>query len=376
MEDKRNNKKKLALPLLVCLICLGSLGLLQQQAGAAAAPELRLTQHVVQDQRAGMKAMVAVTPSDWRFSGQAVWDGQSIAYPARVSFQADGPADGARVTYLPMENYNYLTGRPVGQRLNGIIMQPAMNAEQYLRQTFQNLRPQAGNVSIQASRPDWLMQMMQQNVPGAQQEINRSGMQGQASADAAELHVTYTEGGHRWEERLYTGIQYSNMILPTGMRPTFTSWMTMGVVSKRAHAGKYQAHQAAFEIIEKNASLDPQWLLAMATVGRQLIDRQMYTLKRDFQAAQAMVAAKRQITQDMLETTRQREASNDRIARMRSDTMLGIDRYESSEGRLALPSGYNNAWEKKNGDIIMTDSHLFNPNEHDPGEWTKIQRAR
>lgn len=99
-------------------------------------------------------------------------------------------------------------------------------------------------------------------------------------------------------------------------------------------------------------------------------------MKRDFQAAQAMVAAKQQITEDMRQSFREREASNDRIARMRSDNMLGIDRYESSEGRLALPSGYNHAWERKNGDIIMTDNNLFNPNEGDPGEWSKIPRAR
>ncbi len=99
-------------------------------------------------------------------------------------------------------------------------------------------------------------------------------------------------------------------------------------------------------------------------------------MNQDFNAGQAMVAAKQQITEDMRQSFRAREASSDRIARMRSDAILGIDRYESSEGRLALPSGYNHAWEKKNGDIIMTDSSLFNPNEGDPGQWNEIPKAR
>lgn len=209
---------------------------------AEAASETRLARHVVHDRNANMKAMVAVTPSDWQFRGQALWDGQSIAYPARVSFQADGPADGARVSYFPMENFAYLTGWPVGQRMNGLISLPAMSAEQYLRNQFQNVRPQATGVRISAARPDWLVALVQQNVPAAQQDIARSGMQGQASADAVEMTVTYTEGGQRWEEHLYTGILYTNVVLPTGMRPTFSSWMTSGVVSKRAHAGRYQTH--------------------------------------------------------------------------------------------------------------------------------------
>lgn len=350
--------------------------------GAAAVPpeprptEIRLSQHVVHDRNANMKAMVAVTPSDWSFRGQAVWDGQSIAYPARVSFQADGPADGAQVSYFPMENFTYVTGQPVGQRMNGFISLPAMNAEQYLRALFRNIRPQADNVKITINRPDWLVTMMQQNVPTAQQDISRSGMQGQASADVAEMSVSYSESGQRWEERLYTGILYTNVVLPTGMRPTYTGWTTTGVVSKRVHAGKYQAHQAAFEIIEKNATVDPEWFTAVAIVGQKLIQRQMYELKRNWRAAQDMVAAKRQITEDMLQSFREREASNDRISRMRSDAILGIDRYESSEARLALPSGYKHAWEKKNGDIIMTDSPLLNPNEGDPGQWNKIPKAR
>lgn len=371
--------KKLRARKAVWFICLLALAQWVFSSGnaEAATPELRLTQHVVHDQSANMKAMVAVTPSDWRFSGQAAWDGQSIAYPARVSFQADGPADGAQVRYLPMENYNYVTGRPVGQRMNGIVMLPAMSAEQYLQTLFQNLRPQAANVSIvKRHRPDWIMTLLQENVRAEQNNIVRSGMQGQASGDACEITVTYSEGGQRWEECLYTGISYVNVVLQTQMRPTFTAWTTSGVVSKRAHSGKYQAHQAEFEIIEKNAEVDPEWFIAMAGVGQQLIQRQHFELRRNFKAAQDMVAAKRQINESTRQVIRERQASSDRIARMREDSILGIDRYQSSEGRVGLPSGYKHAWERKNGDIIMTDSPTFNPNETNPGEWGEIQKSR
>ena len=348
-------------------------------AGAAQAnPDIRLTRHVVSDPNSNnMTAMVAVTPADWRFSGQVVWDGQSITYPARVGFLAQGPADGAEVRYFPLEYYTYITGRPVGQRMNGSIMLPAMSAEQYLRTLFQNARPQAGNVTVsQVTRPQWMTALLQPQVAAAQQAINQGGMQGQSSGDAAEMTVTYTENGRRWEERLYVAILCDNIILNTQMRPTFTGWTTTGVISKRAHAGTYQKHQAAFEIIEQNAEVDPEWFIAVATVGQKLIQRQHYEIRQGWQAAQEMVAAKRQINESTRQVIRERQESADRIARMREDSILGIDRYQSSEGRVGLPSGYKHAWERKNGDIVMTDSPVFNPNETNPGEWNEIPKSR
>ncbi|SBW10511.1 exported hypothetical protein [uncultured delta proteobacterium] len=360
------------LPVLLVLLVVP-----QAIRAAEAPPDLRLARHVVMDNNSGMKAMVGVVPADWRFSGQAVWDAQSMAYPARLSFTAEGPADGARFQYFPMENYNYLTGRQPGQRINGFVMLPAMSAEQYLQTFFRNARPQASDVNVsKAGRPDWLMSLMQPEVAAAQQNINQSGMQGRAFCDAADITVTYAEGGQRWEERLYLGIIYNQMVLNTQMRPEFTSWVTSGVISMRAHAGKLGAHRAEFEIIENNSAADPEWAIAMTTVGQQLIQRQQYEIQRGWQASQQMIAAKRQINESARQVIRERQESADRIARMREDSILGVDRYDSGGERLGLPSGYKHAWQRNNGEIVMTDSHLFNPNERNPGEWNELNRAR
>ena len=344
---------------------------------AESPPDLRLARHVIMDNSSGMKAMTVVTPADWRFSGQAVWDAQSIAYPARVSFTAEGPADGARFQYFPMENYNYITGKQPGQRLNGFVMLPAMSAEQYLQTFFRNARPRASGVNVsKTGRPDWLMSLVQPEIAAAQQNINQSGMRGRAFADAADMVLTYAEGGQNWEERLYLVVIYNQMAMGGQMGAEFTSWLTSGVVSMRAHAGKLQAHRAEFEIIENNAGADPEWAIAMTTVGQQLIQRQQYEIQSGWQASQRMIAAKRQINESMRQVIRERQESADRIARMREDCILGVDRYDSGGDRLGLPSGYKHAWQRNNGEIIMTDSHLFNPNERNPGEWNELNRAR
>ena len=367
--------KRSVFPLAV--LCILFLSAAQAVRAAETPPELHLARHVVMDNNSGMKAMAAVTPSDWRFSGQAAWDAQSIAIPARVSFYAEGPADGAQFRYFPMESYNYVTGRPVGQRMNGFVMLPAMSAEQYLQTFFRNARPQASNMNVsKTGRPDWLMSLMQPEIATAQQNINQSGMQGRAFCDAADITVTYAEGGQRWEERLYLGIVYNQMILNTQMRPEFTSWITTGVVSMRAHEGRLQAHRAEFEIIENNSAPDPEWLMAVATVGQELVKRQQHELQRGWNAAQQMIAAKRRINESARQVIRERQESADRIARMREDCILGVDRYDSGGDRLGLPSGYKHAWQRNNGEIIMTDSHLFNPNERNPGEWNELNRAR
>jgi len=40
-----------------------------------------------------------------------------------------------------------------------------------------------------------------------------------------------------------------------------------------------------------------------------------------------------------------------------------------------LPSGYNNAWANRNGEYIVTDSHLFNPNVELDGNWQKLKKT-
>lgn len=342
--------------------------------------EMRLEQHVIHDSQANLKAMVAVTPQGWKFQGQAVWDMQSIVYPARVSFQVNGPSDGAGVVYAPMENYDFvqpdITGTPAGQRRNGIIRMPPAPADQYIQAKFREIRPMAANVAVKKNhKPKWLIETFEQSVKPFREDFAKSGLQGQVTYDLAEIVFEYTENGKRYEERMYTGIIYTSMVIPSQMRPVYTTWLTAGIFCSRAYTGKYEAHKLDFEIIEQNSQADLRWMTAMLTVGQKLVKNEIGNIKARGEIQRQMTQASKSLTASTRDVIRERQASMDRISQKRSDVMMGVERYETSEGNVALPTGYKYGWERKSGEIILNDNPLFDPNVGDAGQWNKIEKA-
>jgi hypothetical protein len=69
----------------------------------------------------------------------------------------------------------------------------------------------------------------------------------------------------------------------------------------------------------------------------------------------------------------------DRISQARSDTMRGIARYDIGGGEhVELPNNYQHAWRGENGQYIVSNDPLYNPNT-DPNSgtnWTQLQQAR
>ena len=59
------------------------------------------------------------------------------------------------------------------------------------------------------------------------------------------------------------------------------------------------------------------------------------------------------------------------------DYLRGIDRYNESDGRISLLSGYVKAWSDGNGSYIVTDQHLYDPNVNGPGgTWHEMEHSR
>ena len=71
------------------------------------------------------------------------------------------------------------------------------------------------------------------------------------------------------------------------------------------------------------------------------------------------------------------QRSNETSANNFSDYMRGVTPYKSTDGHvMKLPSGYTNAWENANGEVILTNTNGYDPNRELNGNWREINKVR
>ncbi len=365
-------KKRLILLISIAAVLISSL-----PAFCKGPAEMKLAQHVITDTEANMKAMVVTAPAAWKFEGGVLWDFQSIALPARVQYRVTGNSDGAEVFYVPLMNFHYqspmLVSPPVGRPHNGTTFMPPMKAEEVIKEMFLSIRPNASGTTVKSvSRPKWLDEYVGQLTEQARAAA--AGQNMKIDYDVAEIVFEYTEGGKKYEEHMSTSTGYLMTVLQTGQQSVYTMWSSDPIFCRRAYSGKYQAHAAAFEIIEKNSRSDPRWQAAVAAVGNRLIQNQITSIKAGGEITRQMVAEANKLRSEQTRVFEDRQAAYDRINRKRGDALIGVDRYNTSEGNTALPSGYSHVWERKSGEIIMNNNPNFNPNEGDAGQWRQVKR--
>jgi hypothetical protein len=60
-----------------------------------------------------------------------------------------------------------------------------------------------------------------------------------------------------------------------------------------------------------------------------------------------------------------------------SKYVRGVENYVTPDGKakVTLPSGYSNVWTNGNGEYILTNNSLFNPNQQFSGTWLQAKKA-
>ncbi len=83
-----------------------------------------------------------------------------------------------------------------------------------------------------------------------------------------------------------------------------------------------------------------------------------------------------QISDMIMDSYNQRQATMDRLSNQFSQAIRGVDEYSDPlSGRdVELPGGYGHAWSNALGEYIVTDDPNFNPNIGSNATWELMQR--
>ena len=278
----------------------------------------------------------------------------------------------------PQQNGQADGGYPVMEMPEGVE-----GWRQWLQQTgIPQSLPDATNVQVrdfgivQELQPimQQLVSPMQQNAAQMNQQNQMLGMYGNNFADGAfyASHVTFERNGQRWEQLSLTGVYWLGMTMEYGRQ---LWWGTTPGRTFTAPEGTLSQHLPTLIAVADSLRATPQWS----------------KMKTEHAAKLSGIAAKG--ARDGAEITRKGMENVRRINQQTSDIIAST--YDPNAGdksqrdfinmihevkdyndpndpgtSVQLPSGYNKAYSNGNGEIIMTNDVLTDPNSQNLGPHT------
>jgi hypothetical protein len=108
-----------------------------------------------------------------------------------------------------------------------------------------------------------------------------------------------------------------------------------------------------------------------------LTQQQMQRIRAAGELSRYISQTHNEISDMMMKSYENRQASEDRINKNWSQYMRGVDEYYNpvEQRPVELPSGFKNAWVNGRGEYIVTDSVNFNPNVELDGNWQQLKKA-
>ncbi len=263
----------------------------------------------------------------------------------------------------------------------GCDIMPPVSAADYLRRSVAPSVRQEARVLVVEPIPD-VAEELQQYAQRIQQSSAAQGIRAQVRADVARLRLAYSLGGQPVEEWL-TAITSSGGV-PAPTYNMYTGQMGQAlfyncgadhIVALRAPQGQLDAHERFFRMVLSTVRIDPQW---QARVMQVIANMTASDIKGARDRSAIIAQSNRDISNIINETYENRNRSQDRIMEGWSQYMRGVETFKNpyTGETVELPNQYGHAWAGPNGEYIVTDSGLFDPNVTLRGDWTRLEQVR
>ena len=107
-----------------------------------------------------------------------------------------------------------------------------------------------------------------------------------------------------------------------------------------------------------------------------MIQGQIQNIRQIGQLSRYVSQTSNQISDMIMDSYNQRQATMDRLADSFSQAIRGVDEYRNpfEDRPVELPGGYNHAWANALGEYIVTDDPNFNPNLGSNSNWEPLSR--
>lgn len=298
------------------------------------------------------RAFTLLVPKGWRTEGgitrvnplQAGGPGNAVG--AKIDFSVKRDAAGSvMLRWLPSIQYVDTRGTmmaqmfPPGTVYNGMPVMPLGSAAEFLaRVVLPYVRP--GATDVQAVEQKALPEAVR--AYQAQARANGLAQMG-VTYDAALLTVAYTEGGVRYREVMYTGLENLGPVAG-GM------WSNKDTLVARAPDAEFDAWKGVGETIRSSVKLDPAWVQG--------------ELRGQAQRSQHVLETQQHLQNADREIVENRQRTNAEIRNDQYLTLTGQEDYVNPHTR-EVERGTNewqHRWIDEGGNVLYTNDGGYDPN--------------
>jgi hypothetical protein len=348
------------------------------------AAQVVMTPHTFNDPQSGnMPSHTVLAPKGWTVEGGAYWAGaQLFGILPSQNIKVTAP-DGRRVHVGPSLTCVDIrpsaqamqmgaTRPPEGQIDNGLpLIYMPDNLAQWqawmAQKTLPQERPGARDIQVRVTVVPELTQLMhRQLAPLAeqQQQLNVQARQlnlaMQHFIDGAVLafECRYTQDGRQWDELIVFGIAHMGTHSQTG---TQLRWGIEPNVAYRAPAGQLEQAMPLLMAIANSVQPTPQWAKMKAD---HVAAMNRIALKGAADRSRIIAQANAEINQIIREGFEQRQAAQDRTHEKFINAIREVENYTvpGSSTQVQLPNSYKHVFANGNGEYILTNDALYNPN--------------
>lgn len=352
---------------------------------SAPADAMVMKPQTVNDPGSGnMPSHSVLVPVGWSLEGSAWWAGPNlfailpsqhlkIAAPDGRLVQI-GPSIGA-VDFRPSEYAQFQLGsqRPAeGSIDNGypvLHMPDTLDDWQVWMQDkiLPQERPGATDINVApvVILPE-LTALLHRQIAPIQQQNEQQNQQSQAMGggtlmftDGAVLGFTctYQEDSKAWEEMVILGVSYSGLDSQVGRQLWWTIEPNVGF---RAPAGELQKNLPLFYAIANSLRMTPQWANMKATHTAKM---NQIRAKGAADRSRIMAESHNEIMKIITDGYNERQAIQDKTHEKFINTIREVENYTTPGGeQVQLPNHYSHVYTNNNGEYLLTNDALYNPN--------------
>lgn len=384
---------------------LARAGTAPQPGGVApAAGSIVMTRHTLNDPgMGGMPSHTLLAPRGWTVTGGAWWAPKEYfnVLPNR-DIKVTAP-DGREVHLAPSLTARDFTPDPrlgmqrprEGASDGGypVLYLPGSLEEwtRWLVVQGQRTYPQATNLRVINATvvPELTEQLRRTLEPIRQmiaerQALDQSvGMRSFIDANVLAFEVRYQDGGREWEELVVFGTTFQGFDTQGVGRQV--TWTIDPAVTYRAPAGQLEGSMPLLLAIVNSVQVTPQWAQMRAELQAKLAGIALEGARKANQAAlersRIMSRTNAEINDIITKGWNDRQAIQDQTHRKVIQSIRGTEDYTlpGGGGGVELPNTYQHVYTNGNGEYLLTNDGLYDPNtdpQRNAWQWQTMQPRR
>jgi hypothetical protein len=338
-------------------------------AGAAAQGQtLVLEKHTVHDTAAvNHDALTFLKPRGWTVQGGIKWY-PNMTHQACLEVRVGNPMGLEQIETLPWSYGTWITNPVMPMQtgsnyMGNIVLRPIEDPGEVVRTlTIPSFRPNARIVGVQ-------------ELPEVARGLSQSmGCRVRSSR----VRLEYALNGQAIEEDMYVSIYVTRSNLGVNNAVSYLWGPAWTPFALRARKGELDAKTPLLLAIADSARFNPQWFAEYSGVCQLFQLRMAKDIENARRLSETITRNSNEIFQMYSDSYWKRQASQDQLARNFSDTIRGVDRYQSPYEKypVQLPSGYQHAWAGSDGTYVLSNDAGFDPNVGSTTNWTLMNTAR